>query len=45
MVKMRKIIAITALYLVSLSTMAWAEDCPIPDTGQTKCYDDTQEIT
>lgn len=27
-----------------LSTMAWAVDCPIPDTGQTKCYDDTQEI-
>jgi hypothetical protein len=23
----------------------WAVDCPIPDTGQTKCYDDTQEIT
>ena len=22
-----------------------AVDCPIPDTGQTKCYDDSQEIT
>ena len=42
---MRKIIAITALYLVSLSSMVWAVDCPIPDTGLTKCYDMTQEIT
>ena len=31
--------------LFSLSTLALAVDCPIPDTGQTKCYDNTQEIT
>ena len=30
--------------LSSLSTLVFAVDCPIPDTGQTKCYDDTQEI-
>ena len=42
---MRKIIAITALYLISLSSIAWAVDCPIPDTGQTGCYNDEEEIT
>lgn len=43
---MRKIIVITTLFLISLSrTMAWAVDCPIPDTGQTKCYDHDSEIT
>jgi len=31
--------------LFSLSTLVLAVNCPIPDTGQTKCYDDTQEIT
>jgi len=31
--------------LFSLSTLVLAKDCPVPDTGQTKCYDDTQEIT
>jgi len=31
--------------LFSLSTLVLAVDCPIPDTGQTKCYDATQEIT
>ncbi len=45
--KTKKGILVTAILLaaLSLSTMAWAVDCPIPDTGQTKCYDDTQEIT
>jgi len=28
--------------LFSLSTLALAVDCPIPDTGQTKCYDDLE---
>jgi len=41
---MRKII-VTTLFLISLSTMAWAVDCPIPDTGQTKCYGNAIEIT
>jgi len=31
--------------LFSLSTLVLAVDCPIPDTGQTKCYDNSQEIT
>jgi len=31
--------------LFSLSTHVLAVDCPVPDTGQTKCYDNTQEIT
>ena len=30
--------------LFSLSTLTLAVDCPIPDTGQTKCYNNTQEI-
>ena len=41
---MRKgIITIATFFLISLSTIVWAVDCPIPDTGQTKCYDNTQE--
>jgi len=41
---MSKIIVAT-LFLISLSTpMAWAVDCTIPDTGQTKCYDNSGEI-
>jgi len=28
-----------------LSSIAWAVSCPIPDTGQTKCYDNDSEIT
>jgi len=31
--------------LFSLSTLVLAVDCPIPDTGQSKCYDATKEIT
>jgi len=31
--------------LFSLSTLVLAVDCPIPDTGQTKCYDNDSEIT
>jgi len=42
---MKKVMVIAAFFLISLSTMALAVDCPIPDTGQTKCYDDTEEIT
>ncbi|MBA7494398.1 hypothetical protein ES702_04973 [subsurface metagenome] len=33
------------LTVLSLSTRAWAVDCPIPDTGQTKCYGNSVEIT
>jgi len=31
--------------LFSLSTLVLAVDCPVPDTGQTKCYDNDSEIT
>lgn len=41
---MKRLTVVCALLLV-LPCMAWAVDCPIPDTGQTKCYDNTQEIT
>ena len=44
---MRKIevVLVTLFALLFLSSIALAVDCPIPDTGQTKCYDDEQEIT
>jgi len=42
---MRKIIAITTLFLISLSSIAWAEDYPIPDTGQNICYDNSTAIS
>jgi len=39
-------IALVILFAVFfLSSIAWAVDFPIPDTGQTKCYDDSGEIT
>jgi len=44
---MRKIevVLVTLVAVFFLSSIAWAVDCPIPDTGQTKCYDNSQEIT
>ena len=30
--------------LFSLSTLVLAVNCPVPDTGQTKCYNNSQEI-
>ncbi len=40
MKKKKEGIALVILLAVFfLSSMAWAVDCPIPDTGQTKCYD------
>ena len=39
---MKRLLVVCALLLV-LPRMALAT--PVPDTGQTKCYDDTQEIT
>ncbi len=39
-------IVLVALFAVFfLSSIAFAVDCPLPDTGQTKCYDNSQEIT
>ncbi|MDM8538458.1 DUF1566 domain-containing protein, partial [Desulfobacterales bacterium HSG17] len=40
-IKTLSIILIMALTFNTFNTFAW----PIPDTGQTKCYDNTQEIT
>lgn len=38
------LVTLSAVFL--LSPIALAVDCPIPDTGQTKCYDDGgNEIT
>ena len=40
-------VLVTLFAVFFLSSIVLAVDCPIPDTGQTKCYDDTdtQEIT
>ena len=43
--KKEGIVLVVLFSALFLSTMAWAVDCPVPDTGQTKCYDDTEEIT
>jgi len=44
--KKEGIVVVVALFAVFfLSSIAFAVDCPIPDTGQTLCYDDTEEIT
>jgi len=45
-----KIMMVITVFMVLLLTpmvidSVLAVDCPIPDTGQTKCYDNTQEIT
>jgi len=40
-----EVVLVTLLAVFFLSFIALAVDCPIPDTGQTKCYDNTQEIT
>jgi hypothetical protein len=42
--KKRGIVLVTVLAVLFLSSIALAVDCPIPDTGQTKCYDDEGEI-
>ena len=37
---------VVALFTVFfLSSIAFAVDCPLPDTGQTKCYNNSSEIT
>ena len=39
-------IVVVALFAVFfLSSIAFAVDCPIPDTGQTKCYNNGGGIT
>jgi len=40
---MKRIVLIIACSILLLLTSTWAT--PIPDTGQTKCYDNTQEIS
>jgi len=44
---MRKIevVFVTLFALLFLSSIALAVNCPVPDTGQTKCYDDDSMIT
>jgi len=40
------ITSVVAFFLTPIMfNSVWAVDCPIPDTGQTKCYDDEDEIT
>jgi hypothetical protein len=36
---------VTVFTVFLLSSTVLAVDCPIPDTGQTKCYDDDSEIS
>jgi hypothetical protein len=43
--KKEVIILVSLFALLFLASIAWAVDCPIPDTGQTKCYDNDSEIT
>ena len=43
--KKGRIVLVTLFAVLCLSTLVLAVDCPLPDTGQTKCYDDEQEIT
>ena len=38
-------VLVTLSSVFFLSSIAWAVDCPLPDTGQTKCYDKDSEIT
>jgi len=40
-----RIVLVTLFALLFLSSIALAVDCPLPDTGQTKCYNLTGEIT
>jgi len=42
--KKEGIVLVTLFSVLFLSSIVLAVDCPIPDTGQTKCYDHTQEI-
>jgi len=39
-----EVVLATLFAVFFLSSIALAVDCPIPDTGQTKCYDNSQEI-
>ena len=41
---MKKLSTVSALFFV-LPCVALAVPFPVPDTGQTLCYDDTEEIT
>ena len=43
--KKERIVLVTLFAVLSLSTLLMAGDCPIPDTGQTKCYSNDSEIT
>jgi len=43
--KINLFLLIIFFVLFSSSTLVFAVDCPIPDTGQTRCYDDSKEIT
>ncbi len=38
-----KSLTIACALLLVLPCMAWAVDCPIPDTGQTRCYDNNEQ--
>ena len=40
---MRQILIVSAVLMV-LPSMSYAVYCPIPDTGQTKCFDNDYEI-
>ena len=42
--KKEGIVLVTVLAVLFLSSIVLAVNCPVPDTGQTKCYDNTQEI-
>ena len=43
--KKGRIVLVTLFAVLCLSTLVLAVNCPIPDTWQTKCYDDDSEIT
>ena len=43
--KKEGIVLVSLFAVLFLSSIAWAVDCPIPDTGQTKCYDDAGNET
>jgi len=40
-----EVVLVTLLAVFFLSSIALAVDCPIPDTGQIKCYNNGSEIT
>jgi len=43
--KKEGIVLVTVLAVLFLSSIVLAVNCPIPDTGQTKCYDNDSKIT